>query len=47
MNENKVYKPGDMFKQIAVGETIYTAETLHDEIIVRSHSPLTIPFTYL
>lgn len=37
MNENKVYKPGDMFKQIAVGETIYTAEMLHDEVIVTEH----------
>ena len=37
MNENKVYKSGDIFKQIAVGETIYTAEKLQDEVIVTEH----------
>ena len=37
MSENKVYKSGDMFKQIAVGETIYTAKMLQDEVIVTEY----------
>ena len=37
MSENKVYKPGDMSKQITVGETIYTAKMLQDEVIVTEY----------